>query len=121
MPIKQSIGVPSETRINDQRQIENEEASRRYSTMIPVQNIKAEGQFLQKVVRHHLPGWMLLGLWVVFGLPCLGLLVAEILAIASYETAIQRFWGILSASVFPTVPLLILLATTRNWIRQRKS
>ena len=52
----QRIGVPSEARFAMQRQIKNEEVSRRYSTMLPIQNIRAEGQFLQKVSGRHWSG-----------------------------------------------------------------
>ncbi|MES2459907.1 MAG: hypothetical protein V4671_04930 [Armatimonadota bacterium] len=114
------IGVPSEARLRDQRQIENEAVSRRYSTMVPIENIKAQGQFLQKVAHRRWSVGGMLTIWLVVGGSSIALMVAGILSALSRSTPAERTGGTLWACALSGIPLLALTTMTRNWLRQRR-
>ena len=118
-PNSPRIGVPSEARLNDQRQIENEEVSRRYSTIVPIHSIRAEGQFLQKASGRPWSGVVIAGLWLMVGLPLIGMLAACI--VNAHGTIAERLWRIAAMCFFPGIPLLALAAMTWNWWSRRKA
>ena len=113
------IGVPSEARLSAQRHVANEEASRRYSMMVPTQSLRAEGQFLQKASGRPWSGWVVAGFWLVVGLPQIGMLAAGI--VNAHGTIAERLWRIAAMCFFPGVPLFTLVAMTWNWWSRRKA
>jgi hypothetical protein len=126
MPLEQTpkitprLGVPSEARLQDQRQRESESESRRYSNITPAGRIAGGWQFTQKMTQRQWSAREMGILWLVMGVPSIALMVAGVLSALGRSTPAERAWGIAQACVLPGIPLLALLALTRKWLLQRR-
>jgi hypothetical protein len=115
----QRIGIPGDERSTARRQTEHDEASRRYSTIVPRGAIKEEGQLLQKASGRPWSGWVVLALWLVVGVPGLALIVVSL--ISARGTIAERILGGIWMCFLGGLPLLSLLPITRNWLQRRNA
>jgi hypothetical protein len=119
--ITQRLGVPSETRLQEERQRENEAESRRHSNITPAGRIENGWQIVRKLTQRQWSGRGMVTLWLIEGVPCIALMVAGVLgALTRSSTPTERAWGFVLAVLLPGLPLIALAALTRKWLQQRK-